>query len=102
MGNPISVLYGEPEPAGAAVALEMQQTPQRVGVGEDHDVESPRTGTDTPAGKSLALVAQLTTNDATETDVAQLAALSALLAAEGADDATVDEIVRHLSFRSSA
>ena len=57
------------------------------------DVESPRTGTDTMAGKAADLVAQLTVDDSKEPDRAQLDDLSAMLVAQEDHDMIVEDTV---------
>eukprot|EP01043_Picozoa_sp_COSAG02_P002686 COSAG02_NODE_63_length_43286_cov_54.666412_24_plen_159_part_00 len=103
MGSSISVLYGGEESEG--VALEMEEQPatpqgkqqqQQRDVGTEVDLESPRSGADTAAGKAAALVAQLTTDDEKELDSSQLATLSAMLAVNEDDDFSVDDTVREV------
>lgn len=103
MGSSISALYGGEESEG--VVLEMKEQPatpqskqqQQREAGEEVDVESPRSGADTPAGKAATLVTQLTTDDEKALDSSQLAALSGLLAVNEDGDFTVDDTVREFS-----
>ena len=100
MGSSISGLHGANDPEEpVGVALELEERPstptkQRDAAAAEADVESPRNHEDTPAGKAAILVTQLTAGDSTQPDGAQLAALSALLAAQEGDDMTVHDAVR--------
>lgn len=103
MGAASSLFYGEEPDAGAAAgtALEMQE--QRPLGGEDPeiaDVESPRAGTGASAltTQAATLVAQLIADgDETLGGAEKLATLAALLTAEGAYDANIDDTVSALS-----
>ena len=96
MGAASSLFYGDEADAGAAAdtALEMQEQPPADAGGEIADVESPRAGTDASAltTQAATLVAQLT-DELALGGAEKLATLAALLTADGAYDANVDDTV---------